>query len=75
VSSRVENVTCVDSDPLSFILHVFSHSCIESWLVCILGDAMVGSLYVATITVSSAKALVVVSDEVGRSAMYSTYML
>jgi hypothetical protein len=53
-----------DLDSLAFILHILSHFWIASRLVCSLRDAMVGSLSVATIAVSSAKVDVIVNYNV-----------
>jgi hypothetical protein len=52
VSLRVVNVTRTDLVSLAFILHLFSHFCVASRLVCSFCEAMPGSLSVATTAVS-----------------------
>jgi hypothetical protein len=73
ISLRVVNVTWIDLDPLTFILHFLNQLRIASRLVCSLCDAMAESLPVASTAVSSEKVAVVDSGEVDRSAEYNRY--
>jgi hypothetical protein len=69
VSRCVVNVTRIDLDSLTFILH-FKQVWIASKSVCRLCEAMAGSLSMATTAVLSAKFAVVDSCEIGMSAVY-----
>jgi hypothetical protein len=69
----VVSVTWTDLDPLALILHALSQFWIIARLVCILREAMTGSLSVASTAASSAKVAVIDSGEVGRSAVYGRY--
>jgi hypothetical protein len=73
VSLLMANVTWTDLDPLAFILHFLNKIWIAARLVCSLCEAMAGSLFMATTSVSSSKVAVVDSGEVARSAVYSRY--
>jgi hypothetical protein len=67
-SLRVMNVTWIDLDPLSFILHFLNQFWIAARLVCSFREAMAGSLSVDSFAVSSEKFARVDSGEVVRSA-------
>jgi hypothetical protein len=69
VSLCVVNVTWIDLDSLTLILHVLNQFWIASRSLCSFCEAMAGSLSVATTAESSAKVAVVDSGEVGRSAV------
>jgi hypothetical protein len=66
------NVTCIDLDPLAFILHFLHQPWIATRFVCN-SEAMAGSRSVSSNAVSSAKVAVIDSSEAGRSAVYSRY--
>jgi hypothetical protein len=66
---RVVNVTQTNLESLAFNLHFFNNFWVASRLVCSFCEAKPGSLPVADTAVSSAKVAVVVSVEVGRSAV------
>jgi hypothetical protein len=67
------NVTWTDLVSLALIRLFLSQDWIAIRVVCSFWDAVAGSLSVATTAVSSAKAAVKESGEVGRSALYSRY--
>jgi hypothetical protein len=73
VSLRVVNVTWIDLDSSAFSLHFSNQLRIVVRLVCSFCEAMAGSLSVASTAVSLAKASVVDSGAVGRSAVYSRH--
>jgi hypothetical protein len=72
-SLRVVNGAWIDLYSLAFILHFLNQSCIASRSVCSFCEAVAGSLSMVTTAVSLAKAAVVDSGEVDRSAAYSRY--
>jgi hypothetical protein len=67
------NVTWINLHPLAFVLHFLNQFWIASRLVCSFCEAMAGSLSIASTAISLAKAAVVDSDEIDRSAVYSKY--